>query len=52
MTLTRDGGDDLAAELGIKPRYSLQGPFPIQNETVFHAIYRGWSGLMATGDAA
>ena len=52
MTMTQSGGDALSAELGINPRSSLQGPFPIQNETIFHALYRGWRDLMTAPQAA
>jgi hypothetical protein len=30
----------------------MSGPFRIQTETIFHALYRGWRGLMTTGQAA
>jgi phenylpropionate dioxygenase-like ring-hydroxylating dioxygenase large terminal subunit len=52
MTMTQQGGNELARELGINPRRSLQGPFPVQNETIFHSLYRGWRELMDVREAA
>ena len=43
------GADELARQLGFSPVTSLHGPFPIQNETVFHAGYREWLRLMVDG---
>jgi hypothetical protein len=45
----REGPDDSAAELGVKPRTSLVGGFEIGDETVFHAGYREWLNLMRRG---
>ena len=45
----KEGPDDVADSLGIRPRYSLKGKFPLQAETPFHPLYREWARLMQTG---
>ena len=37
-----EGPDGNAAELGIRPAYSLQGKYGLQGEVVFHGGYREW----------
>jgi benzoate/toluate 1,2-dioxygenase subunit alpha len=49
MSVLRSGADEIAAELGIAPLYSLRGPFKVQNETAFHAGHREWLRLMCAG---
>lgn len=45
------GADDFARELGVAPVNSLNGPFDLQDETVFFAAYREWARLMGRGTA-
>ena len=46
MKSVQSGADDYARELGIEPATSQNGPFAIQDETLFHACYREWLRLM------
>ncbi len=43
------GPNASAAELGMHPVASVQGPYDMQNETCFHAPYREWARLMQAG---
>ncbi len=47
MTLMQKGPNRIAEQFGFKPEYSLEGGYPVQNEMVFHSIYRGWLDLMS-----
>ncbi|MSQ72470.1 MAG: hypothetical protein EXR27_14440 [Betaproteobacteria bacterium] len=49
MTALQAGQSELAAQLGITPVQSMQGPFDIQSETCFHPPYREWARLMQAG---
>jgi hypothetical protein len=44
-----DGGDAMAAELGLKPVRSVAGPIEMSPETGLHATYREWARLMEAG---
>jgi len=46
MKSVQSGADEYARELGIEPATSQNGPFAIQDETLFHACYREWLRLM------
>lgn len=47
IRLVRKGADEHARELGIDPETSVEGPFELADETVMHALYRGWRSAMA-----
>jgi phenylpropionate dioxygenase-like ring-hydroxylating dioxygenase large terminal subunit len=46
MAAQARGPDGIARELGFEPEWSIGGNFMVQNEVVFHALYRGWLELM------
>lgn len=43
------GGNQHSAELGVTPLTSVEGPFDVQDETIFHSIYREWLRLIESG---
>ncbi|MFK7963452.1 MAG: SRPBCC family protein [Burkholderiaceae bacterium] len=43
MTQVMAGPDDYARELGIHPAQSVNGPFSMSDETIFHTMYRAWA---------
>ncbi|HEX4891639.1 MAG TPA: aromatic ring-hydroxylating dioxygenase subunit alpha, partial [Hyphomicrobiaceae bacterium] len=49
IAATRNGPDEHASELGVRPEQTVAGPFNIANEVVFHAAYREWVRLMRKG---
>jgi benzoate/toluate 1,2-dioxygenase alpha subunit len=51
LAAMQQGPNDVARTLGIRPASSVQGPFDMFNEVVFHAPYREWARLMAAGQA-
>ncbi len=46
MGATIVGPSESAKALGANPKYSVEGPWAIQNETCFHPTYRQWVKLM------
>lgn len=44
-----EGPDEHAKELGLSPVTSVSGSYEIQDETVFHGVYREWLRLMKGG---
>lgn len=47
MGTVQAGPDSHANELGIHPLHAVSGTFDMSDETVFHAMYRHWKGVMA-----
>jgi benzoate/toluate 1,2-dioxygenase alpha subunit len=45
----KHGGNAHSAELGVTPLTSVEGPFDVQDETIFHSIYREWLRLIEAG---
>jgi len=52
MGLLKAGGNAYSEELGVTPRTSVCGPFDVQDETIFHSLYREWLHLLTRGLAA
>ena len=46
MGATIVGPSESAKALGANPKYSVEGPWAIQNETCFHPTYRQWAKMM------
>jgi benzoate/toluate 1,2-dioxygenase alpha subunit len=46
-----EGADAVASALGIHPRHSVSGHFPLQAETPMHPLYREWARLLKAGVA-
>ena len=46
-----EGGDQVAAEIGIRPARSTPGPIEMCPETGLHSSYREWARLMEAGVA-
>ena len=51
MGLLKAGGNAYSDELGVTPRTSVCGPFDVQDETIFHSLYREWLRLLTQGMA-
>ena len=49
MATVEPGASPLARSLGIEPVSSLQGGFRVQNEAIFHPMYREWARLIERG---
>jgi len=49
MATVEPGASPLARSLGIDPVSSLQGGFRVQNEAIFHPMYREWTRLIERG---
>ena len=49
MELLQQGGNRYADELGVRPSSSVCGPFDVQDETIFHSLYREWLRLLCRG---
>ena len=49
LGLLASGGNRYAEELGVHPLSSVCGPFDVQDETIFHSIYREWLRLLGKG---
>jgi len=49
MAKVEPGASPLARSLGIEPVSSLQGGFRVQNEAIFHPMYREWARLIERG---
>jgi benzoate/toluate 1,2-dioxygenase subunit alpha len=49
MGVVQQGASPLAKSLGFEPLASVQGGFKLQQETVFHPIYREWARLIGAG---
>ena len=47
ITKVERGPDDAALALGINPLTSTYGPIDMQEETVFHGVYREWAHRLA-----
>jgi benzoate/toluate 1,2-dioxygenase subunit alpha len=51
MSILKEGGNAVSAELGFKPQHSLQAPLENFNEMGLHTTYREWLRLMQAGAA-
>ncbi len=51
IAAAKQGGNDVAEALGIRPTVSVKGGFSMFNEVAFHAPYREWARLMQAGVA-
>jgi phenylpropionate dioxygenase-like ring-hydroxylating dioxygenase large terminal subunit len=51
MRTVQSGPDAYASALGIAPTTSMSGPFELSDETIFHAVYRGWRERILAGMA-
>ena len=49
MAAIEPGGNDLARNLGIKPVASLHAAYRVQNEVLYHPMYREWARLIECG---
>lgn len=49
LGLLVQGGNEHSEELGVAPRTSVCGPFDVQDETIFHSLYREWLRLLKHG---
>jgi phenylpropionate dioxygenase-like ring-hydroxylating dioxygenase large terminal subunit len=45
----RDGGDEMASQLGVKPVRSVAGPIEMSPETGLHSTYREWARMLEAG---
>lgn len=48
--LLREGGNEAAEELGVRPLAAVIGDFRVQNETTLHPAYREWRRLMGAAE--
>lgn len=46
LGLLEQGGNKYSEEMGVSPTTSVCGPFDVQDETIFHSIYREWLRLL------
>jgi len=51
MAALKEGADDVAKAIGIRPAASVKGKFDMFNEIGFHAPYREWARLIQAGVA-
>lgn len=49
MAALEPGASQLARGLGIEPVSSMQGSYSVQNEVLFHPMYREWARLLERG---
>jgi hypothetical protein len=49
MATIEPGASQLARGLGIEPVSSMQGSYAVQNEVLFHPMYREWARLLECG---
>ncbi len=49
MAAIEPGANELARNLGIDPVASLQGAYRVQNEVLYHPMYREWARLIECG---
>jgi hypothetical protein len=51
MAALKEGADEVASAIGIRPAASVKGKFDMFNEIGFHAPYREWARLVHAGVA-
>ena len=49
MATIEPGANELARSMGIKPVASLHGGYRVQNEVLYHPMYREWVRLIGAG---
>jgi hypothetical protein len=49
MATIEPGASELARSLGIKPVASLHGGYRVQNEVLYHPMYREWARMIECG---